>query len=85
MSVLNNEANEPVTAAASDDVHVDRSGVRRRRILVNSLRVLFLVVIIGGWELAARVGIIDSFYWGRPSGIFAQIMTWITQGTAQGP
>jgi NitT/TauT family transport system permease protein len=49
------------------------------------LRVLFLVVIIGGWELATRVGIVDKFFWGQPSGIWAQIVKWVTQGTAQGP
>lgn len=59
--------------------------VRRRRILVNVLRVVILVVIIGGWELLSRVGIIDPFFWGRPSGIWTQIITWVTQGTAQGP
>ena len=58
---------------------------RRRRILVNSLRVGLLVVIIGGWELATRVGIIDKFFWGQPSGIWAQLVTWAMQGTAQGP
>ena len=58
---------------------------RRRRILVNSLRVGLLVVIIGGWELATRVGIIDKFFWGQPSGIWAQLVTWVTDGTAQGP
>jgi len=58
---------------------------RRRRIVVNMLRVLLLVVIIGGWELTTRVGIVDPFFWGQPSGIWAQIVTWVTQGTAQGP
>jgi len=58
---------------------------RRRRIVVNILRVLLLVVIIGGWELTTRVGIVDPFFWGQPSGIWAQIVTWVTQGTAQGP
>jgi sulfonate transport system permease protein len=58
---------------------------RRRRIVVNTLRVGLLVFIIGGWELATRVGIIDKFFWGQPSGIWAQLVTWATQGTAQGP
>jgi NitT/TauT family transport system permease protein len=58
---------------------------RRSRIVVNILRVLILIVLIGGWELLARVGIIDPFFWGRPSGIWLQIVTWVTQGTAQGP
>jgi NitT/TauT family transport system permease protein len=58
---------------------------RRSRIVVNILRILILIVLIGGWELLARVGIIDPFFWGRPSGILLQIITWVTQGTAQGP
>jgi NitT/TauT family transport system permease protein len=58
---------------------------RRRSILVNSLRILFLVVIIGGWQLATSVGIVDKFFWGQPSGIGAQIVKWVTQGTALGP
>src|SRR5690242_4457798 len=58
---------------------------RRRRIVVNLLRSLFLIVLIGGWELAARLGWIDSFFFGQPSRIAAQIWTWATKGTAQGP
>jgi NitT/TauT family transport system permease protein len=58
---------------------------RRRSILVNSLRILFLVVIIGGWQLATSVGIVDKFFWGQPSGIWEQLVKWVAQGTAQGP
>ena len=68
-------AGEPAWTAAA----------RRRRVAVNVLRSLFLVVLIGGWELAARLGWIDSFFFGQPSRIAAQIWTWVTKGTAQGP
>lgn len=85
MNVLSNQANEPVTAPESKAVSSNMADIRRRRVLVNSLRVLLLVVIIGGWELLSRVGIIDPFFWGQPSGIWAQIVTWVMQGTAQGP
>lgn len=60
------------------------SAALSRRILVNVLRVAFLVVVIGGWELGARTGVIDPFFWGEPSGIWQQLVTWVTQGTAQG-
>jgi NitT/TauT family transport system permease protein len=58
--------------------------------VVNSLRVLLLIVIIGGWELLTRLHVsgqpvIDPFFWGQPSGIWQQLLTWATQGTAQGP
>src|SRR5436190_4071555 len=85
MNILSNQANEPVTAPESKAVSSNTADIRRRRVLVNSLRVLLLVVLIGGWELCTHVGLIDPFVWGRPSGIWAQLVTWVTQGTAQGP
>jgi NitT/TauT family transport system permease protein len=85
MSAINNESKETVTTPESQGVPSATATRRRRRILVNTLRVLLLVVIIGGWELTTRVGIVDPFFWGQPSGIWAQIVTWVTQGTAQGP
>src|SRR2546429_9833883 len=89
MNVISNQANEPVTAPESEGVSGETIRARRRRrIVVNSLRVLILVVIIGGWQLLTSVGnppLIDPFFWGQPSGIWNQLVTWVTQGTAQGP
>jgi len=85
MSAINNASPETIATPDSQEVASTTAARRRRRILVNSLRILFLVVIIGGWELFTRVGIIDPFFWGRPSGIWQQIVIWVTQGTAQGP
>ena len=84
MSVTNYELNETVTPSESQGVQAATAARRRRSIIVNTLRILLLVLIIGGWELAARVGIIDHFFWGQPSGIWDQLVTWVTQGTAQG-
>jgi len=58
---------------------------RRRNLQVQVLRVALALVLISGWELSTRIGIVDPFFWGRPSGIAHQIWTWITEGTAQGP
>jgi NitT/TauT family transport system permease protein len=85
MSAISNESKETTAAPESQGVPSTTTARRRRRIIVNSLRILLLVVLIGGWELATRVGIIDPFFWGQPSGIWAQIVTWATEGTAQGP
>ena len=84
MNVISKEANEPITTPEGKGAQVKRSGIGRRRVLVYSLRIGILVVLIGGWELASRTGIIDPFFWGEPSGIWTQIVTWATQGTAQG-
>ena len=86
MNVLSNEVSEQTTTAPeSKEVKSYTASRRRRSMLVNALRVLVVVVIIGGWELGARTGVIDPFFWGQPSGIWAQLVTWVKQGTAQGP
>ena len=86
MNVLSNEVREQATTAPeSHELKSYSVTLRRRSVLVNVLRVLFIVVILGGWEIGARTGVIDPFFWGQPSGIWTQIVTWVTQGTAQGP
>ncbi len=85
MSAISNASKGSITIPESSGGPSPAVARRRRRIVVNSLRVGLLVVIIGGWELATRVGLIDKFFWGQPSGIWAQLVTWATQGTAQGP
>ena len=92
MSVQSKEVSgQATTALESKEVKSYSAARQRRRILVNVLRVLFIVVIIGGWELGAhwklpgaQNPVIDPFFWGQPSGIWAQLVTWFTQGTAQG-
>ncbi len=68
---------KPVTTAA-------QAAVKRSRI-VNISRVAFAVVILGGWELGARTELIDSFFFGLPTGIAKQLVTWALEGTARGP
>ena len=59
--------------------------LRRQRLVVNVLRVVVSVVILGGWETASRLNVIDPFFFGQPSDIALQIWVWVTKGTAQGP
>ncbi len=75
----------PPTIPVDEPVYAPNTAARKRRTLVNVLRALLLAVILGGWELGARVGFIDPFFWGQPSKIWAQIVTWAAKGTAQGP
>jgi NitT/TauT family transport system permease protein len=85
MNVPNNVVSDPAAAPEDTGAPSRDPAVIRRRIVVNVLRVLLLVAIVGGWEVLARLGVIDKFFWGEPSGIWAQIVTWVTDGTAQGP
>ncbi len=57
----------------------------RRAELVNTLRILLGVLIVGSWELTTRLEIVDPFFFGQPSGVAKRIYVWITEGTAQGP
>src|SRR4051794_24253098 len=61
-----------------------RLGSRRRR-MVLALRVAIFVVLVGGWELCARAGIVDPFFFGEPTKILSQLQTWVQQGTEAGP
>jgi NitT/TauT family transport system permease protein len=86
MNAINNAP--PADRAARPDeepVWTTNPAASRYRLLVTGLRVLLLVVLVGGWELAARIGWIDPFFFGQPSSIVEQIWTWATEGTAQGP
>jgi NitT/TauT family transport system permease protein len=57
----------------------------RRRTTVLALRLAIFVVLVGGWELSARAGLVDPFFFGQPSQIVSQLHTWVQQGTEAGP
>jgi ABC-type nitrate/sulfonate/bicarbonate transport system, permease component len=69
----------------STETAAAQARLRRRRWLVNGLRLGLLVVALGGWEIAARLGFIDPFFFAMPSTIADQIWVWLTEGTSQGP
>ncbi|WP_085963212.1 ABC transporter permease [Burkholderia ambifaria] len=68
-----------------DDERAAQRRLRRRRNLIVTLRIAVLVVVLGGWELAARLKWIDPFFFSMPSLIFEQIQDWFVNGTSQGP
>jgi NitT/TauT family transport system permease protein len=81
----------PAVAPATASERLDearRLAARRRRKRSNSItlvRILIFVVFAGGWELAARAHVIDPFFFSMPSAIWARLVDWFTNGTAQGP
>jgi NitT/TauT family transport system permease protein len=52
-----------------------------RRGTLMALRLLVLVCIIGGWEIAARTGLIDPFFYSMPSEIWSTGVVAVTEGT----
>ncbi len=86
MSAIKNALPSESTALPDEEpVWIASTAARRYRITVNSLRALLFVVLVGGWELAARLGWLDPFFFGQPTAIVRQIWVWATEGTAQGP
>jgi NitT/TauT family transport system permease protein len=60
-----------------------RAARRRHKALVYGLRLLVLVAVLGGWELAVN-NWLDPFFYSKPSLIWSKLVTWFTDGTAQG-
>src|SRR5258708_28663115 len=58
---------------------------RRHQLNIFGLRVLVAVIVLGSWELTTRIGVVDSFFFGQPSGVVHQLWVWITDETALGP
>jgi NitT/TauT family transport system permease protein len=57
----------------------------RRRQAVLALRIGIFVALVAGWELCARAGIVDPFFFGQPSKIASQLSDWAQHGTQAGP
>ena len=72
------ESSVPVAARAP------RPRRRRRRLQVNAVRLLLLVVIVGGWQLFTDLKIVDPFFFGQPSGIALKLEDWVQNGTEYG-
>jgi NitT/TauT family transport system permease protein len=53
---------------------------RASRSLVLALQAAFFVVTVGAWEIAARAGWLDAFFFSEPSAIGARIAEWIETG-----
>ncbi|MER5638708.1 ABC transporter permease [Kitasatospora sp. NPDC002227] len=61
-----------------------RARVRRRRLLVLAAQLVLVALVLGGWQLGAAQGWLDSFTYGSPSGVAGQLRVWFTEGTATG-
>jgi NitT/TauT family transport system permease protein len=81
---MNAQKNTPLETPSPEDARV-LAQARRKRVIINILRVLVAVVFLGAWELASRTELIDPFFFGQPSDVALQIWVWATKGTAQGP
>jgi NitT/TauT family transport system permease protein len=51
-------------------------------VAIVATQILILVGAIAGWELAARAGWLDAFFWSQPSAIWKTLIVYFTQGDA---
>ena len=62
--------------------------MKRRNLLratsVHSLQILLGVSLLTSWQYMADHKILDPFFFGRPSGVWSQLITWIHDGTEIG-
>ncbi|MEU0244113.1 ABC transporter permease [Streptomyces sp. NPDC006235] len=72
------------TAKAPDRAHSRARAARKRKVLINLVRALLLVGVLGLWEVLSRAKVIDPFNFSMPSQIWDQISTWVMHGTALG-
>ncbi|MGN6253145.1 MAG: ABC transporter permease [Marmoricola sp.] len=73
----------PAAAAAAPAPARRRRRLARSRLGINLVRLAVVVVWLGSWEIACRT-VVDPFNYSMPSKIWSQLVTWFTDGTAQG-
>jgi NitT/TauT family transport system permease protein len=77
---------EPLSdAALAREEAAAKGRLAKRHYLVIGLRLLILVVVMGGWELSAQMQWIDPFFYSQPTAIYDQLVVWFRDGTSQGP
>src|SRR5713101_8918787 len=87
MSGLSNKSDprpRPAEALTAEEQAAEVAERRRAR-FERFWQVAIFIFIVGGWEISARTGVADPFFFGQPSGIIGTIWRWSTRGTPQGP
>lgn len=84
-TAMNTQISDSYSKAQQDADALAQRTIRNRARLVMFWRIAVLVLIVGGWEVAARAKWIDPFFYSMPSMIWAQIVDWVNNGTSQGP
>ncbi|MEO8243081.1 MAG: ABC transporter permease [bacterium] len=76
-----------VPESASDEASLSAQAKvrfkRHKQLVLLGQIVIFLFIVVG-WEVSARTGFIDPFFFGSPWGICIRLYTWAINGTAYG-
>ncbi len=52
----------------------------RSRALVRAIQLGILALVIGGWEVGARTGVLDTFFFSQPSAFLGRVWEWLVSG-----
>jgi NitT/TauT family transport system permease protein len=61
-----------------------KSKARLRVIRIKALQVGLAAFLLVSWQVLADHKIMDPFFFGRPTGVWSQLVTWVKHGTAAG-
>jgi NitT/TauT family transport system permease protein len=74
-----------VTGQTETDIGAAARAERRRRATWMWLgRIVLPVVVIGGWQLSTQTGVVDKFFFGQPTDVWAALVDLFAKGTAFG-
>ena len=68
----------------SENERAYRAKLRQRKIIVHFTQLVFLVAVIGGWQLWVGNDSRKVILYGVPTGIVQRLQTWIVEGTSIG-
>jgi NitT/TauT family transport system permease protein len=74
----------PGTSDAEIEAAARQAAAHRKRMVV-FWRLAILLVMLGAWEVTARTGIIDSFFYSYPSAIALRLYELVMEGTDEAP
>ncbi|MHB0927366.1 MAG: ABC transporter permease [Candidatus Nanopelagicales bacterium] len=79
------DAQQAMQAGAEEDLARKAAQAQRtRRVRVNLARVATFIIIVGGWQWATTVKVLDPFFFGQPTGVVQSLIHWASHGTAYG-
>jgi NitT/TauT family transport system permease protein len=61
-----------------------KSRARIRKIKIHTLQIAIAVALLGSWQFLTTKKILDPFFFGQPTGVARQLVTWFKHGTDVG-
>jgi len=80
VTLLGSRKNGPSAAQDGSVARRRPRGGEMSALAMRSTQLLLTVAVLGAWELSARAGIVDEFFFPLPSDIFQTVWVWVSSG-----